>query len=211
MTTTSKEKGSSLSVPWIICFVLMFLILVVLCIAWWTDRMRNYKSAPPPAPPPPTDEEVATPVEEEEPIIEEPIEDHYVPKGYKREQKVCEFLETVYHRGFPTSHPDFLKNPKTGRNLEYDCYNDELGIAAEVNGEHHYIFPNTFHKTEDEFREQLWRDQYKRAQSDVHGKYLITVPYWVDYNDIEHWVRYYLPENVKARERVSEIEKKHSV
>ena len=33
----------------------------------------------------------------------------------------------------------------------------------------------------------------------------MTVPYWVDYDDIEHWVRYHLPENVKARERVAQV------
>jgi hypothetical protein len=32
--------------------------------------------------------------------------------------------------------PDFLKNPATGRNLEIDCFNNQLKIGLEYQGFH---------------------------------------------------------------------------
>ncbi len=208
----STDSRSRMGTAWFVMFLLTFLILIVIFIAWWADRAKAAK-APTPAQPEAQDDIVEEPAESPDVIIEEEAveEPKYVPKGYKREQKVCQFLESHYGKGFPTAHPEFLKNPKTGRNLELDCFNEALKIGAEVNGEQHYVFPNSFHKTETEFTEQVWRDQFKKEQCDNTGTYLVTVPYWVDYDDIEHWVRYHLPENVKARERVAQVMLKKSV
>jgi hypothetical protein len=57
----------------------------------------------------------------------------------KTEEKVRAVFEELYGKSFPTVRPDFLKNPKTGFNLELDGYNEELGIAFEYDGEYHYI------------------------------------------------------------------------
>ena len=97
--------------------------------------------------------------------------------------------------------PDFLKNPESGRNLELDCYHPELKIALEYSGKQHYVFPNVFHKTYNEFIEQIRRDQYKVTCCDNAGIYLITVPYNVPYNQIADYIRYYTPEAVAARPR----------
>ena len=42
-----------------------------------------------------------------------------------------EILESIYSVPFKPCRPNFLKNPKTGRNLELDGYNEELKIAFE--------------------------------------------------------------------------------
>ena len=148
--------------------------------------------------------------EDEEPktaIIEEPVADiqkegFYKYKGLVREQLVCQTLEKIYGVGFPTARPNFLKNEKTGRNLELDCFNENLRIAAEVNGIAHYVFPNKYHHTLEEFQDQVYRDQLKYDLCNKNNVYLITVPYWLPENMIEKWIEYYKPESVKTRQEI---------
>ena len=86
-------------------------------------------------------------------------------------------IEDIYGLPFYCVRPDFLKNPETGRNLEIDIYNDQLKIGVEYSGEQHFVFPNTFHRTYEDFISQIRRDHYKIDACDAHGIYLITVPY----------------------------------
>lgn len=53
--------------------------------------------------------------------------------------------------------PNWLKNPKTGYNLELDAYSEKGNIAIEVNGTGHYNpkYPNQ--------KEQAQRDQTKET------------------------------------------------
>jgi hypothetical protein len=87
-----------------------------------------------------------------------------------------------------------LVNPETNRNLELDCYNDELKIGLEYNGAQHYVYPNAFHKSEKEFISQVRRDEYKHRQCDKRGVYLITVPYDVTVKQMEAYIRERLPD-----------------
>jgi len=182
---------------------LLLVVLVILQLAgvpWPSTAPSDYTTdaiieTPPPEPPAPA------PV----PPASEPKEKYYKPKGYVREQAVCEALEAIYGRGFPTVRPPWLLNPATGQALEYDCYNADLHIAAEHNGIHHYQFPSTFHKTEQEFLAQRARDEHKRLLSDKNGVTLITVPYWVPFELIPEWVRYYTPENIVNRQKIETL------
>lgn len=63
--------------------------------------------------------------------------------------------------------PDFLKNPRTNRNLELDIFVDVIkpktrSIAIEFNGRQHDEFVPRFHKTRSEFVNQQYRDKLKR-------------------------------------------------
>lgn len=121
-------------------------------------------------------------------------------KAESRGEAICRrIFEEIYQREFPSSRPDFLKNPETGCNLELDGYNEELGIAFEYNGIQHYIFPNWVHRTQEEFMKQVRRDQYKVDQCDRSGVYLISIPYEVPHNKIRDYIIYYLPETVQKR------------
>lgn len=118
-----------------------------------------------------------------------------------RGEKLCRsILESYYSKPFPTCRPDFLMNPETGKNLELDCYNEELGIALEYNGIQHYVFPNKFHKTQEEFDAQRSRDKYKKEQCERSGIYLISVPYEVPHGRIPSFIEYNLIENVLYRQ-----------
>lgn len=134
-----------------------------------------------------------------------PAEPYYAFKGLVREQAVCKTLEDLYKRGFPTIRPSWLLNPATHQPLEYDCYNSDLKLAAEHNGEHHYVYPNKYHKSQEEFFAQRARDEHKRRLSEEHGVYLLTVPYWVPTDSIRDWVEYYCPERVAQRNKIERL------
>jgi hypothetical protein len=127
------------------------------------------------------------------PIIVPPPPINY---GRSRGETICcQALEQHYGVPFRTIRPPFLRNPATGHNLELDCYNEGKKIAAEYNGIQHYVYPNRFHKTEEEFRAQVARDVLKHDLCDAAGVYLITVPYNVKERDIPSFINKKLPEN----------------
>src|SRR5205823_8856314 len=53
------------------------------------------------------------------------------------ERICCQTMQRIYGVSFKSTWPSWLINPETGEGLELDCYNDELKIAVEYNGEQH--------------------------------------------------------------------------
>jgi hypothetical protein len=125
--------------------------------------------------------------------------EHRTPAESRGEKLCRSVLEKFFEKPFPSVRPDFLVNPKTGKNLELDCYNAELNLALEYNGSQHYNYPNHFHKTQEEFDKQVNHDNTKREICEKAGIYLISVPYWVPHGKIPRFIEYYLPENVQHR------------
>ena len=141
-----------------------------------------------------------TPIAPMPPVCEiETPETRNKKKCSKGEQKCREALEAIYGKPFDCVRPDFLKNPETGRNLELDCYNDELKIALEYNGVQHYKWPNFTGQSKEAFTNQLRRDKYKAEVCTEHGIYLINVPYNVPHKHILSYIKYYAPENYENR------------
>lgn len=154
--------------------------------------------------------------EEEEPICEreeEPIcekEDDYqgmverIVKEAAEKRKgrqisvgeqICRAtVEKYYKVPFPTKRPNWLQNPETGGNLELDCYNKDLQLAVEYNGEQHYKWPNQYpDMTYEQFIQQVRRDELKRVLCDGNGVFLITVPYTIKHGDIPSFIIANLP------------------
>lgn len=107
-------------------------------------------------------------------------------KRSKGEQKCLEAAEKIFGTDFKTIRPNWLKNPKTGKNLEIDVYSDKLGIGIEYQGYQHTEFPNKFHKTKKEFLDQVERDKFKLDKCNELGIYLILV--YDDCKDIEKFI-----------------------
>ena len=83
-------------------------------------------------------------------------------------------FEKMFQHDFKKIKPDWILNPKTGRKLELDGYNESLKIAFEHQGIHHEIdcpTSNKFYKPE-----QLIRDEIKRQNCKEQGITLIEVP-----------------------------------
>jgi hypothetical protein len=119
----------------------------------------------------------------------ESLHDHGVSKVKNKSEEECRvIIESIFKRKFPTTRPDFLKNPLSKKNLELDCYCEELGIALEYNGIQHYKYPNPFHKTEYEFKKQLERDIYKKKMCRINDVLLIVIPYDMKKEKIRRYI-----------------------
>ena len=105
-------------------------------------------------------------------------ETHYKSKG---EEFSCKALESLIDREVINGYrDDELRNPETGKNLEIDCFDPVSRIGIEYNGKQHYVYPNSYHKTEEQFQLQLHRDQMKEQMCRTNKIYLIRVPYIID-------------------------------
>lgn len=125
--------------------------------------------------------------------------------GYYREQQCRAILESLYPGyKFPSTRPDWLINPKTGKSLELDGYCEELKLAFEYNGEQHYIYPNKFHKSVREFLDYKRRDIIKRKLCDLHGVYLLVIPYTIPVVSLKSYIKAYLPESLKEASRTKQ-------
>ena len=94
------------------------------------------------------------------------------------ESRTRQYLEIYFGKKFIRVRPDFLSNTAMGgRNLELDCYNEELKLAVEYNGRQHYDFIPFFHKNKETFYNQKYRDELKRIYCRDHGIILIEIPY----------------------------------
>jgi len=115
---------------------------------------------------------------------------------YKNQEISCQILELFTGRKFKRDiRPNFLKNPKTGHNLELDCYNEDLKIALEYNGNQHYIYPNRFMKSEDEMIYSVQKDVYKEEVCKEKGIHLIIVPYTVSTEELSDYISSNLPDS----------------
>lgn len=116
--------------------------------------------------------------------------DNNLKKTSKGETECRKVLENIFKKPFNSSRPDFLRNPVTGSNfnLELDCYNEELRLAVEYNGIQHYKFVSFFHRNNDHFMTQKYRDDMKRRICKEQKINLIEVPYTVKLEDIEDFI-----------------------
>ena len=109
-------------------------------------------------------------------------------------EKACRaYLERRFKVPFPKDRP--IRNPvflgqKAGSRawLELDCYNRDLKIAVEYNGQQHYQFTPFFHPDKDAFKSQQYRDYVKAEECKKAGIQLIVVPYTVKPRDIPDYI-----------------------
>ena len=69
----------------------------------------------------------------------------------------------------------WLQNPQTGQPMELDMYAADRRLAIEYDGPHHYVFPNMFHRSQEEFGRQQQRDADKDRLCAERGIKLIRV------------------------------------
>lgn len=115
------------------------------------------------------------------------------------EQMTREVLMEMYQRDFITVRPDWLKNPETGRNLELDCYNAELGIAVEYDGEQHTNGDISLNWNKN-MAYEVKKDMLKEELCRRNGVTLIRVPFNLRTKDA---IKEYLLEKLRDRDNSS--------
>ena len=95
------------------------------------------------------------------------------------------YVETIFDASFPSCYPQFLKDPDSRSSLELDGYNENLKIAFEHQGAQHYRHVKRFHRTHQEFKDQLKRDEFKAALCKEHGVRLLIIPAIPDMTRLE--------------------------
>jgi hypothetical protein len=82
----------------------------------------------------------------------------------------------------------WLTNPKTGRRLELDMFNETLKLAVEYDGIVHNKFIQGVHKSIEKFQDLQERDALKTALCRRHGIKLIRVPWYLSEEEIEAYL-----------------------
>lgn len=99
--------------------------------------------------------------------------------GSLGERYSVEFLELLFpNYRFVKAKHKWMKSRKNYP-LELDGFCEELMIAVEYNGYQHYVWPNHYHKTIEEFNDQRERDQIKLEACIERNICLIRIPYTV--------------------------------
>ena len=106
----------------------------------------------------------------------------------KRESHIRRILQNIFQKPFPSVKPAWLVNDKTRRKLEIDCYNHELRIAVEIDGEQHSKYLPFLHKTYENFLKQQERDLLKSKIIKERGIRLIRVPHTIETNELEKFL-----------------------
>lgn len=94
--------------------------------------------------------------------------------------------------------PEWLRSSNLTK-LELDIYIEDIETAIEIQGQQHYVYTPHFHKSYDDFREQLRRDREKRDLCYGKGVKLIEVAEKLD-------VKIFI-DDLKEIERQKEAEK----
>ena len=102
---------------------------------------------------------------------------------YLREMICNKLLEIMFDDKFIKVRPDWLKNQKTGRNLELDCYNGKLNLAVEVNGEFHYMPIRG-----SDLKRVQYNDKLKIKLCKEKGVNLIVIPYTVSLDNLQDYI-----------------------
>lgn len=118
------------------------------------------------------------------------------PKFNKSEERCREIFQDIFDTKFKSVRPDWLKNPVTGQNLELDGFAPDLkthigrGIAFEYDGIQHSEYNKHFHRSgPDEFIYQTKKDSWKDLKCKERGVYLIRIPHFVAYQDLERYIK----------------------
>jgi len=180
----TKYNNSMSTYEWVIKNDMYFIILffIILIIIFYFTRQKTNNSS-----------------EEKTNILDWVFSNNSYSKDYTKSKRkgpleskgelICKDTVTkLFKRPFKKIRPDFLKNEQTGSNLEIDIYNEDLKLAIEYSGKQHYYYTPHFHKNEQAFFDQQYRDNIKEKKCRENGINLIVVPYTIKPQHIELFI-----------------------
>ena len=142
-------------------------------------------------------------------------------KKNKSEEECRRIFNKIFDNEFKSVRPVWLKNPATGKCLELDGYCSEIetpsgqGLAFEYDGQQHSKFTPHFHNKGGvkEFEYQVAKDTWKDKMCEKNGVMLIRIPYYVNFNEIEKYIKHKLKQkkviptysHIEAVDNISKI------
>jgi hypothetical protein len=106
-------------------------------------------------------------------------------------------FERITEKPFPKNRPKWLLS-ESGKRLELDGYNEELGVAFEYNGIQHYQNNKFFHNNENSLGKRKLDDLQKIKLCQNNNVQLITVKYDIPKDKIFEFVLSKLDEHLDA-------------
>jgi len=119
----------------------------------------------------------------------------------KHEEECRRIFEKLFNKEFKSIRPQWLQNPVTGQNLEIDGFCPDIttplgkGLGFEMQGQQHYKYTPFFHKNPTAFKYQIQKDKFKLGKCRDMGILVIEIPHYVNYNDLERYIRKKCMEN----------------
>jgi hypothetical protein len=135
----------------------------------------------------------------------------------KTERRLKKALKDLFPgKKFVKIRPDFLLHEETGRNLEIDLYCEELKLGIEEQGGQHYNPCKAFHKSRQEWLDQVKRDAIKVEKCAKNGIHLFVLPDVILARNLRDFLRIHLAKynpvgktgNEKEEDEEDEREKK---
>lgn len=105
-----------------------------------------------------------------------------------KERIARDALEQLFGVPFPKYRPQWLRNPKTGRPLEIDGCNTELGLAFEYHGPQHYKVVLPFKMNSARLESSKYRDKLKKSLCKAHGIEIVEIPFTVESDGMLEWI-----------------------
>jgi hypothetical protein len=117
-----------------------------------------------------------------------PFRHTFDPTSGKYETECRQILEEMFQLPFPKVRPVWLKNKKTNRRLELDCYSDVKQLALEYQGRQHEIWTPHYHKSMADLVYQKENDAMKVQMCKEHGVTLLVVPHTVPFQQLKTYI-----------------------
>lgn len=110
-------------------------------------------------------------------------------KRINKTENFCRsIVEKMFNKRFPSVRPDWLNNQKTQKNLELDMYNEQLKLAFEYDGQQHASFNKFYHKTIEDFNDQVERDKFKNDVCEKNGITLVRIPHSISKDKMKDYI-----------------------
>jgi hypothetical protein len=104
------------------------------------------------------------------------------------EEITRKIMEHIFKKKFEKVKPSWLLN-NNGNCMELDGYNDNLKIGFEYQGKQHYEIVPNFKIDDQKLKKIKENDFLKKILCKKRGIILITIPYWISYNEIQQYIK----------------------
>ncbi len=125
---------------------------------------------------------------------------------FYRENDTRRIFEYLFDAEFPSSYPEWNKNPETNYKLQLDGFNEKLKLGFEFQGKQHYEI-NGFIKTKEELEYLQRKDKIKKENCKNNNVKLIIIDDIDNYSSKTHFILFIIDtiekNNIKITKKIN--------